>query len=87
MSTEADTDLVALRYGIGAGHKRRVRMQLVSEINNGDGTYTRLFSVPFVLHPYRGWFHAGIDAMTHQTLFDDTAPYAVSWWGIPYRVF
>ncbi|MDH3252588.1 MAG: hypothetical protein OEM41_07335, partial [Ignavibacteria bacterium] len=87
VSTEADTDLVALRYGVDALHKRRVRMQLTSETSNGDGTYTRVYGVPFFLHPHRGWFHAGIDAMTKKTVFDDTAPYSVSWWGIPYRVF
>jgi hypothetical protein len=87
VSNSADTDLVALRFGVGTFFKRRMRMHLVSEVNNGNGTFTRVFEVPFRGHAHRGWFHAAVDAATHATLFDDTAPYSVSWWGIPYRVF
>ena len=86
VSTSPDTDFVALRYGVGLFMKRRMRMNLVSEVENG-GTYTRLYEVPFFVHFHKGWFHAGIDAVTRETLFDDQAPYSVSWWGVPYRVF
>ena len=55
-----------------------------------NGTYTRVYevsrTVPLFMHANRGYFHMGIDAMTKATLFDDVAPYAVSWWGIPYKV-
>jgi len=93
VSTSADTDFVALRYGVGTFQKRRMRLTLVSEVNNGDGTYTRVYQTRdsgmpgFVIHPHRGWFHAAVDAMTRETLYDDAAPYSVNWWGIPYRVF
>lgn len=86
VSASADTDLVALRFGAGDFRIRRMRMQLVSEINNGNNTYTRVFRAQMMVHTHRGFFHAGIDAMTRETLFDDTAPYSVSWWGMPYRV-
>jgi hypothetical protein len=29
----------------------------------------------------------GVDVMTKGTLYDDVAPYAANWWGVPYRVF
>ncbi len=87
VSTSPDTDIVALRFGVGTFQKRRMRMQIVSEVNNGNGTYTRVFQAPFVMHFHRGFFHAAVDAATKATLFDDQAPYSVSWWGIPYRVF
>lgn len=86
VSSSPDTDLVALRYGVGLFMRRRMHMNLISEINNG-GSYTRVYEVPFFVHFHKGWFHAGIDAVTRETLFDDQAPYSVSWWGVPYRVF
>lgn len=91
VSASADTDLVALRYGVSGNNHKRVRLALVSEVNNGNGTYTRVFEIartaPQFVHFHRGWFHMGIDAVTRATLMDDAAPYSVSWWGVPYRVF
>jgi hypothetical protein len=90
VSSAIDTDIVVLRYGAGPNHRRRVRLALLSEVDNGNNTYTRVFETrrmtPPVVHFHRGFFHMGIDAMTRETLFDDTAPYHVSFWGIPYRV-
>jgi hypothetical protein len=86
MSASPDTDVVALRYGFDGAHFRRNRMSLVNESNNGDGTYTRVYELRWQVHFHRGFFHAGVDAMVKGTLFDDQAPYSVSWWGIPYRV-
>lgn len=87
LSNSSDTDIVALRFGVGTFFKRRMRMNIVSEQNNGNGTFTRVFQTPFRVHFHKGWFHAAVDAATKATLYDDTAPYSVSWWGIPYRVF
>ena len=87
VSSSPDTDFVALRFGAGPMQRRRQRMMLVSEVNNGNGTFTREFQASFLMHVHPGFFHAGVDAMTRGTLFDDTAPYSVSWWGVPYRVF
>jgi hypothetical protein len=86
VSASADTDVVSLRYGFDALHGRRLRMKCTGETNNGDGTFTRVFEISWPVHFHRGFFHAGVDALTKGTLFDDQAPYAVSWWGIPYRV-
>lgn len=91
VSASADTDLVALRFGFEGGNKKRAKLALASEVNNGNGTYTRVFEVskaaPLFVHFHHGAFNMGVEAMTKATLFDDQAPYSVSWWGIPYRVF
>lgn len=90
-SSSLDTDLVALRFGFSAFHRRRVMLQLVSETLNGDGTFTRVFETsaarPLFMHMHPGFFQVGVDATTRGTVFDDTDPYAVSFWGVPYRVF
>jgi hypothetical protein len=86
VSASPDTDLVVLRHGADFLHRRRARMVLISEVNNG-GTYTREFQTTFMVDPRPGFFHAGVDAMTRETLFTDNGPYSVSWWGVPYRVF
>ncbi|MBM2842020.1 MAG: hypothetical protein HW412_2548 [Bacteroidetes bacterium] len=88
VSSSPDTDLVALRFGVGTFQKRRMRMNIVSEVYDpATQKYTRVFQAPFIMHFHRGFFHAAVDAATKATLFDDVAPYSVSWWGIPYRVF
>ena len=89
-SASPDTDIVALRYGFAGLNGRRMRMNLVSETFNGE-KYVRVYEIsrtqPAYMHFYRGHFHMGVDAITHDTVFDDAAPYAASWWGVPYRVF
>jgi hypothetical protein len=86
VSASPDTDLVALRYGFDVLHRRRQMMTLVSQVQNGDNTYTRVFELKWNVHFHRGDFTAAVDAVTKATLYDDTAPYSVSWWGVPYRV-
>jgi hypothetical protein len=86
VSASADTDVVTLRFGCDMFHARRQRMTFVSQTDNGDGTFTRTFEISWPVHFHTGFFNAGVDAMTRSTLYDDQAPYAVSWWGIPYRV-
>ena len=85
-STSSDTDLVALRFGSDLLHKHRQRMSLVSEVDNGDGTFTRVYEKMWTVPETKGHFHVAIDAMTHGTIFDDTEPYSASWWGCR-RVF
>jgi hypothetical protein len=91
VSASADTDLVALRFGFEGANKKRARLVMTSQVNNGDGTFTRVFEIsrtaPLYMHFHRGAFHLGVEAMTKATLVDDQAPYSVCWWGIPYRVF
>lgn len=87
VSASPDTDLIALRFASDAFRKHRLRMRLVSEEDNGDGTFTRVYDRMWTVPAVRGHFHVAIDAMTHGTLFDDAEPYSACWWGVPYRVF
>jgi hypothetical protein len=91
VSASADTDLVALRYGFGFGYAlapgRRQHMTLISQTQNGDGTFTRVYQATWFSHFFTGFFNAGVDAVTRGTLYDDSLPYSASWWGIPYRVY
>lgn len=84
-STSPDTDIVALRYGRDPLHKRRVRMQCVSRVQVGN-LYEGVYENQITMHVFPGSFHVAVDALTRETLFDDQAPYSVSWWGVPYRV-
>ncbi len=85
-SGSADTDLVTLRFGCDEFHRRRTAFHIVSETNNGDGTYTRVFEKNWTAHVHPGYFNAGVEAMTRGTVYDVAAAYSVSWWAIPYRV-
>jgi hypothetical protein len=89
VSASADTDLVALRYGFGFGLAigRRQHMTMLSQTNNTDNTYTRVYQATWYAHFFTGLFNVGVDAVTRGTLYDDTLPYSASWWGIPYRVY
>jgi hypothetical protein len=49
---------------------------------NGDNTYTGAWRVP----RERGIHHAGINALSRGTLFDDEAPYDSQAWILPYVV-
>lgn len=87
-SASPDTDLVALRFGFNSAHKYRVRMLLTRQVAGGTLGYVKTFERTFPVHNRPGFFHAGVDASTKATLFDDDpTKYSVSWWGIPYRVF
>lgn len=87
VSADPDTDHVVLRYGFSRDglHRRRVRLHLVSESFDGS-VYTRVYQRTYTMHFFRGVFCAAIDASTHSTMFDDAAPVATSFWGIPYVV-
>jgi hypothetical protein len=89
VSASADTDLVAIRYGFGFSLAigRRQHTTLISQTNNGDGTFTRVYQATWFSHFFTGFFNLGVDAVTRGTLYDDSLPYSASWWGIPYRVF
>ncbi len=89
-SQSPDTDIVVLRhgFGIGSGHFKRNKMMMTSQSGpDGNGFYTRTYEKQVSLRIYPGMFHFGVDAVTHASLFDDVAPYSVSWWGVPYRVY
>lgn len=50
--------------------------------NNGDGTYSGTWRAPW----FAGIRHVGVNALSHGTLFDDSAPYDSQAWILPYVV-
>jgi len=70
VTTNATDDVVVLLH-------RGLRFRFT---NNGDGTYTGVWTVPPVL----GIHHFGVNALSHGTLFDDEAPYSSDAWILPY---
>jgi hypothetical protein len=59
-------------------HHNDRRARLAS---NGDGTYTGTFACRRF---DRGLWHFGVDAISHATLYDDTAAYDSQRWVFPY---
>jgi len=87
VSASPDTDIVVLKYGFSPTARKRTAMSLVSQTDNGDGTYTRVYEISAEVRHHPGFFHAGVLVLTKKTLFDDDpANYSVNWWGVPYRV-
>ncbi len=50
--------------------------------NNLDNTY----SWTWVTSPWGGWRHFGVQAMTHGSIYDDTLPFDMQAWHLPFRV-
>jgi hypothetical protein len=71
--TTANASDIVLFYG----HDSRRRF-----INNGDGTFTFTFTAGRFI----GLRNFGIDALSHDTLFDDTAAYDSNAWIFPFVV-
>jgi hypothetical protein len=86
-STQPDTDGVFLRYGADKRGVNRLRQKfhLVSQTQNGS-TFTRVYEISVKAHWNFGRFNAVAEAVTHQSIFDDTAPFENNYWGVPYVV-
>ncbi|HVP15410.1 MAG TPA: hypothetical protein VMS88_07685 [Terriglobales bacterium] len=72
VTTSHSDDLVFL---VLRGHRFRFH-------DNGDGTYTGVFPMPRAA----ALWHAGVNALSHGTLFDDQAPYDSQAWLTPFLV-
>jgi hypothetical protein len=86
-SMSPDTDIVVLRYGADQRGFNRLRQQfhLVSETQTG-ASYVRVYEITVKAHWHFGKFNAVAEAITHQSIFDDAAPFENSYWGVPYVV-
>jgi hypothetical protein len=86
-STQPDTDVVVLRFGAdNRGFNRlRQRFHLVSQTQTG-AMYTRVFELAVRARWNFGKFNAVAEAITHQSIFDDAAPFENNYWGLPYVV-
>jgi len=86
-SAYADTDFVSLTYGFSKfdGERCKKRFDLVSTNENG-GIYTKVYEQTFRSNYFPGFFHAVINAIPKQVLFDDSVAVESNTWGIPYYI-
>lgn len=86
-SAYADTDFVTLTFGADrfGMHRSKKRFELVSSNLTGN-VYEKVYEQTFVTHQFPGFFHAIINAMPKQVVYDDSTPVEMESWGIPYFV-
>lgn len=84
-SAYADTDFVTLTYGADRFglHRSKRKFELVSSIQNGE-FYEKVYEQTFTSHQFPGFYHAIINAMPKQVVYDDSTPVESETWGIPY---
>lgn len=83
-----EEDFVALTYGANRYAKKqraKRKFELVSQTPNGNG-WDKVYEQTFTTHQWPGFYHAVINAMPKQVIFDDATPVEAEAWGIPYFV-
>jgi hypothetical protein len=81
-------DFVTLTYGANRWmkkHRTKRKFELVSSTPNGNG-WDKVYEQTYTTHQWPGFYHAVINAMPRQVIFDDAAPVESEAWGIPYFV-
>ncbi|MFI5237629.1 MAG: hypothetical protein ACHQLA_06820, partial [Ignavibacteriales bacterium] len=83
---EAD-DFVTLTWGANRWIRHRVKklFDFVSSTPNGEG-WDKVYEQTFTAHQWPGFYHAIINAIPQQVIFDDAAPVEAEAWGIPYAI-
>jgi len=86
-SAYEEDDFVTLTYGANRWIKHRVKklFDLVSSTPNGSG-FDKVYEQTFTTHQWPGFYHAIINAMPRQVVFDDATPVETEAWGVPYFV-
>ncbi|MCX6150639.1 MAG: hypothetical protein NTX22_08965 [Ignavibacteriales bacterium] len=86
-SAYADTDFVTLTYGadIKGMHRSKRKLELISSSFDGQ-FYSKVYEQSYVTHQWNGHYHAIINAMPRQVVFDDATSVECKTWGIPYFV-
>jgi hypothetical protein len=86
-SAYEEDDFVTLTWGANRWIKHRVKklFDLVSSTPNGEG-FDKVYEQTFTTHQWVGFYHAIINAMPRQVIFDDATPVESEAWGIPYIV-
>lgn len=86
-SAYADTDFVTLTFGGDRNglHKAKRKFELISSTQNGN-VYEKVYEQTFRTHQFPGFFHAIINGMPKQVVYDDSTPVEMESWGIPYFV-
>ena len=86
-SAYADTDFVTLTFGADrfGMHRTKKKFELISSTQNGN-VYDKVYEQTYRTHQYVGFYHAIINAMPKQVVFDDATPVEMESWGVPYFV-
>ena len=86
-SAYADTDFVTLTFGADRFGTNRLKkkFELVSSNPNGND-YEKVYEQTFTTRQFPGFFHAIINGMPRQVVYDDSTPVEMETWGIPYFV-
>lgn len=86
-SAYADTDFVTLTFGADrfGMHRSKKKFELVSSNPNGS-IFEKVYEQTFRTHQFPGFFHAIINAMPKQVVYDDSTPVEMESWGVPYFV-
>lgn len=80
-------DFVTVTYGADrfGNHRRKVKLNLVSSVQSGNG-FLKVYETNLNVNQIAGHFHAVLNAMPHQVIFDGNAAVETSSWGMPYHV-
>ena len=86
-SNYEEDDFVTLTWGANRWIKHRAKklFDLVSSTPNGSG-WDKVYEQTFRTHQWPGFYHAIINALPQQVVFDDSTPVESEAWGIPYFV-
>jgi hypothetical protein len=86
-SAYEEEDFVTLTYGANRhGHHRAKKLfELVSSTPRDNG-FDKVFEQTYTTHQFPGHYHAIINAMPRQVIFDDSTPVEAEAWGMPYFV-
>ena len=86
-SAYEEEDFVSLTYGANRhGHHRAKKLfELISSTPRDDG-FEKVYEQTFTAHQFPGHYHAIINAMPRQVIFDDSTPVEAEAWGIPYII-
>ena len=86
-SAYEEEDFVTLTYGANRFHKHRAKklFELVSSTPSGNG-WEKVYEQTYTTHQFPGFYHAVINAMPRQVVFDDATPVESEAWGTPYFV-
>jgi len=86
-SAYEEEDFVTLTYGANrSGHHRAKRLFELVSSTLVDGGFEKVYELTFTTHQFPGHFHAVINALPKQVIYDDAAPVENEAWGIPYFV-
>ena len=86
-SAFADTDFVTLTYGADKKGFNRAKRKFVMISSNPSGNgFARVYEQTYNAHQFVGHYHAIINALPKQVIFDDATPVESETWGVPYFV-